>query len=227
MREHLTTYNTWVNGMVSEEDLKQAIVDLDYAGIGDVVQNALASGMDPLTVLNGLKHGLDVVGGLYHNREYFLSELFMAGETMRVALETLMPALTASSHYQAAGTIVMGSIAGDVHDFGKNIAKNLLTASGFTVHDLGVDVPPLQFVEEAERLQADVIGISAILSSTQPTSAEVVDALAARGLRGAIKVILGGTGVTQRAITEYGVDAAVNDATEGVTIIQGWVQGRA
>ncbi len=213
--------------MVSEEDLKQAIVDLDYAGIGDVVQNALASGMDPLTVLNGLKQGLDVVGGLYHNREYFLSELFMAGETMRVALETLMPALTASSHYQAAGTIVMGSIAGDVHDFGKNIAKNLLTASGFTVHDLGVDVPPLQFVEEAERLQADVIGISAILSSTQPTSAEVVDALAARGLRGAIKVILGGTGVTQRAITEYGVDAAVNDATEGVTIIQGWVQGRA
>jgi len=207
--------------------LKQAIVDLDYAGIRDVVQDALASGMDPLTVLNGLKWGLDVVGSLYHNREYFLSELFMAGETMRVALEALMPALTASSHYQAAGTIVMGSIAGDVHDFGKNIAKNLLTASGFTVHDLGVDVPPLQFVEEAVRLQADVIGISAILSSTQPTSAEVVDALAARGLRGAIKVILGGTGVTQRAITEYGVDAAVNDATEGVTIIRGWVQGRA
>jgi dimethylamine corrinoid protein len=217
----------WVNGMVSEEDLKQAIVDLNYAGISDVVKDALAADMDPLTVLDSLKRGLDVVGSLYHNREYFLSELFMAGETMRVALEALMPALAANSHYHAAGTIVMGSIAGDVHDFGKNIAKNLLTASGFTVYDLGVDVPPLQFVEEAVRVKADVIGISAILSSTQPTSAEVVDALVARGLRAAIKVILGGTGVTKRALTEYGVDAAVNDATEGVTIIQGWLQGRA
>jgi 5-methyltetrahydrofolate--homocysteine methyltransferase len=113
-----------------------------------------------------------------------------------------------------------------VHDFGKNIAKNFLTASGFTIYDLGIDVPPIKFVDEAVRVNADVIGISAILSTTQPTSTEVVDELKARGLRDKVKVILGGTGVTQRAINEYGVDAAVNDATEGVNIIKKWMMGR-
>ncbi len=176
-----------------------------------------------MTVLDSLKRGLDVVGSLYHNKEYFLSELFMAGETMRVALDVLMPALSSDLDFKDAGKIVIGSIEGDVHDFGKNIAKNLLMASGFAVYDLGVDIPPVKFVDEAVRVDADVIGISAILSSTQPTSAEVVAELKARGLRDKIRVILGGTGVAKRAIIEYGVDAAVNDATEGVNIIRGWL----
>jgi 5-methyltetrahydrofolate--homocysteine methyltransferase len=209
--------------MVSEEDLKQAIVDLNFATISDMVKEALHTGMNPMTVLDSLKRGLDVVGSLYHNKEYFLSELFMAGETMRVALDVLMPALASDLDFKDAGKIVMGSIEGDVHDFGKNIAKNLLTASGFAVYDLGVDIPPVKFVDEAVRVDADVIGISAILSSTQPTSAEVVAELKARGLRDKIRVILGGTGVAKRAIKEYGVDAAVNDATEGVNIIRGWL----
>lgn len=209
--------------MVSEEDLKQAIVDLNFATISDMVKEALHTGMDPMTVLDSLKRGLDVVGSLYHNKEYFLSELFMAGETMRVALDVLMPALASDLDFKDAGKIVIGSIEGDVHDFGKNIAKNLLTASGFAVFDLGVDIPPVKFVDEAVRVDADVIGISAILSSTQPTSAEVVAELKARGLRDKIRVILGGTGVAKRAIKEYGVDAAVNDATEGVNLIRGWL----
>ncbi len=209
--------------MVSEEDLKQAIVDLNFATISDMVKEALHTGMNPMTVLDSLKRGLDVVGSLYHNKEYFLSELFMAGETMRVALDVLMPAFSSTLDFKDAGKIVIGSIEGDVHDFGKNIAKNLLMASGFAVYDLGVDIPPVKFVDEAVRVDADVIGISTILSSTQPTSAEVVAELKARGLRDKIRVILGGTGVAKRAIIEYGVDAAVNDATEGVNIIRGWL----
>jgi 5-methyltetrahydrofolate--homocysteine methyltransferase len=212
--------------MVSEENLKQAIVDLNFSMISEIVKEALNSGMDPVTVLDSLKSGLDRVGTLYHDKEYFLSELFMAGETMRVALDTLMPALSTNSQFKELGKIVIGSIEGDVHDFGKNIAKNFLTASGFTIYDLGIDVPPIKFVDEAVRVNADVIGISAILSTTQPTSTEVVDELKARGLRDKVKVILGGTGVTQRAINEYGVDAAVNDATEGVNIIKKWMMGR-
>ena len=212
--------------MVSEENLKQAIVDLSFSMISDIVKEALNSGMDPVTVLDSLKSGLDRVGTLYHDKEYFLSELFMAGETMRVALDTLMPALSTNSQFKELGKIVIGSIKGDVHDFGKNIAKNFLTASGFTIYDLGIDVPPIKFVDEAVRVNADVIGISAILSTTQPTSTEVVDELKARGIRDKVKIILGGTGVTQRAINEYGVDAAVNDATEGVNIIKKWMMRR-
>jgi methanogenic corrinoid protein MtbC1 len=150
----------------------------------------------------------------------------MAGETMTAAMEVLMPALSKSQDFEPSeGTIVVGSIRGDVHDFGKNIAKIFLIASGFTVRDLGVDVVPSKFVDEAISMNADIIGISAILSTTQPTSKEVVDLLESRGIRSQFKVILGGTGVTDRAITEYGVDAAVNDASEGVDIIKAWLEG--
>jgi methylmalonyl-CoA mutase cobalamin-binding domain/chain len=153
----------------------------------------------------------------------------MAGETMSAAMDVLTPALAAtrSEGQEAEGTVILGSIQGDVHDFGKNIAKIFLTASGFNVHDLGVDVPPSTFVDIAIDKNADVIGISAILSATQPVSREVVNELQRRGLREQFKVILGGTGVTKRAIQEYGIDEAVNDATDGVNIIKQWLGGES
>ena len=206
------------------ENLEQAIVDLDYLDIRVKVQSAIDAGIPPLAILDSLKCGLDEVGVRYHRKEYFLSELFMAGETMEAALTVLIPVLSEEHRHGEEGVILLGSILGDVHDFGKNIAKILLAASGFTVHDLGVDVPPDRFVAEAERLHADVIGISAILSVTQPGSQAVVDALTQKGIRDQFKVILGGTGVTSRAVQEYGVDAAVNDATEGVAIIRRWMK---
>lgn len=211
--------------MADENEFKDAIIELKYEEISDMVQSALNDGCNPLEILNSLKQGLDVVGERYHNKEYFLSELFMAGETMSAAMEVLTPALAAtrSENQETEGTIVLGSIQGDVHDFGKNIAKIFLTASGFNVHDLGVDVPPSTFVDVAIDMNANVIGISAILSATQPVSQEVVNELHRRGLREQFKVILGGTGVTKRAIQEYGVDEAVNDATDGVTIIKQWL----
>lgn len=215
--------------MVDENEFKEAIIELKYDEISDLVQSALKDGRDPLEILNSLKQGLDIVGERYHNKEYFLSELFMAGETMSAAMEVLSPALTAtrSGEQETEGTVVLGSIQGDVHDFGKNIAKIFLTASGFNVHDLGVDVPPTTFVDVAIDVNADVIGISAILSATQPVSREVVNELERRGLREQYKVILGGTGVTNRAIQEYGVDEAVNDATYGVNIIKQWLGGES
>ena len=215
--------------MAEENEFKEAIIELKYDEISAMVQSALNDGCNPLEILNSLKQGLDVVGERYHNKEYFLSELFMAGETMSAAMEVLSPALAAtrSEVQEAEGTVVLGSIQGDVHDFGKNIAKIFLTASGFNVHDLGVDVPPSTFVDDAIEMNADVIGISAILSATQPVSQEVVYELQRRGLREQFKVILGGTGVTKRAIQEYGIDEAVNDATDGVNIIKQWLGGES
>lgn len=215
--------------MADENKFKEAIIELKYDDISTMVQSALNDGCNPLKILNSLKQGLDVVGERYHNKEYFLSELFMAGETMSAAMEVLTPALAAtrSEDQEAEGTVVLGSIQGDVHDFGKNIAKIFLTASGFNVHDLGVDVPPSTFVDIAIDKNADVIGISAILSATQPVSREVVNELQRRGLREQFKVILGGTGVTKRAIQEYGIDEAVNDATDGVNIIKQWLGGES
>jgi methylmalonyl-CoA mutase cobalamin-binding domain/chain len=188
-----------------------------------MVKAALGAGIPPLKILDSLKSGLDTVGELYHRREYFLSELYMAGETMQAAMEVLMPTLSKDAQSGGEGTVVIGSIQGDIHDFGKAIAKTFLTASGFTVHDLGVDVPPARFVEEALKVNADIIGVSALLSSTQPISGEVVRILEKRGVRDKFKVILGGTAVTELAVKEFGVDAAVNDATEGVRIMKRWM----
>lgn len=210
--------------MVNKEDLKQAIVDLQLLEIGDLVKTALNTGMSPVTILDGLKSGLNIVGDLYQNGEFFLSELYMAGETMGAAMKELIPILPSGSAEESTGIVVLGSIMGDIHDFGKNIVKIFLTAAGFTVHDLGVDVPPERFVEKAVAVDADFIGISAILSTTQPTSGELISLLEERGLREKFKVILGGTGVDNRAITEYGVDAAVNDATIGEKILKQWMK---
>ena len=210
--------------MVDENDLKQAIIDLKYQEIGSMVKAALEAGIPPLKMLDSLKSGLDIVGELYHKREYFLSELYMAGETMQAAMEVLMPALSKEARAGDEGVVVIGSIQGDIHDFGKALAKTFLTASGFTVYDLGVDVPPVKFVDEALKVNSDIIGISALLSSTQPLSGEVVKILKERGIRDKFKVILGGTAVTEWAIKEYGLDAAVNDATEGVRIMKRWME---
>jgi 5-methyltetrahydrofolate--homocysteine methyltransferase len=199
------------------------VVELRYTEISDIVRSALKSGSAPEKLLEELKAGLDIVGEKYHNREYFLSELYMASETMKAALEILTPLLSRADAVESEGTVVIGSISGDIHDFGKAIASSLLTASGFKVYDLGVDVSPARFVDEAVRLEADVIGVSALLSSTQPMVVEVVDELKARGLRKVFKVIMGGTGVTSRIGEGYGVDAAVNDASEGVRVIRGWM----
>ena len=217
--------------MSIKEELRRAIVDIRYEEVGSLVDDALKAGLKPLEILGELRAGLDIVGDRYQAGEYFLSQLFLAAETMKNALEVIQPLLLDERGSEPRGTIVMGSIEGDIHDFGKTIVSSLLMAAGFDVVDIGVDVPAARFVDEAERVEADVIGISALLSTTQPASKEVVEELAARGLRSRYKVILGGTGVVpEMAVDEFGVDAAVNDGVEGVKIITSWTErkgGRA
>jgi methylmalonyl-CoA mutase cobalamin-binding domain/chain len=176
--------------------------------------------------LGELREGLRVVGERYQEGEYFLSQLFLAAETMKNALEVLQPLLAAADQGESKGTIVIGSIEGDIHDFGKTIVSSLLTAEGYRIIDLGIDVPSERFAEEAEKADADVIGISALLSTTQPQSRDVVQILEKRGIRDRFRVILGGTGVVpEYALEHYGVDAAVNDGVEAVKIITEWLEG--
>ncbi|MCW3992340.1 MAG: cobalamin-dependent protein [Candidatus Bathyarchaeota archaeon] len=217
--------------MSIKEELRRAIVDIRYEEVGSLVDDALKAGLKPLEILGELRAGLDIVGDRYQAGEYFLSQLFLAAETMKNALEAIQPLLLDERGSEPRGTIVIGSIEGDIHDFGKTIVSSLLMAAGFDVVDIGVDVPAARFVDEAERVEADVIGISALLSTTQPSSKEVVEELAARGLRSRYKVILGGTVVVpEMAVEDFGVDAAVNDGVEGVKIITSWTErkgGRA
>jgi methylmalonyl-CoA mutase cobalamin-binding domain/chain len=215
----------WVVIVLGSE-LMNAVIDIRYDEIAGLVRSALDSGSDPLAVLGELREGLRVVGERYQEGEYFLSQLFLAAETMKNALEVLQPLLAAADQGESKGTIVIGSIEGDIHDFGKTIVSSLLTAEGYRIIDLGIDVPSERFAEEAEKADADVIGISALLSTTQPQSRDVVQSLEKRGIRDRFRVILGGTGVVpEYALEHYGVDAAVNDGVEAVKIITEWLEG--
>ncbi len=215
----------WVVIVLGSE-LMNAVIDIRYDEIAGLVRSALDAGSDPLDVLGELREGLRVVGERYQEGEYFLSQLFLAAETMKNALEVLQPLLAAADQGESKGTIVIGSIEGDIHDFGKTIVSSLLTAEGYRIIDLGIDVPSERFAEEAEKADADVIGISALLSTTQPQSRDVVQSLEERGIRDRFRVILGGTGVDpEYALEHYGVDAAVNDGVEAVKIITGWLEG--
>ena len=212
--------------IVLASELMNAVIDIRYDEIADLVKFALDAGSDPLDVLGELREGLRVVGERYQEGEYFLSQLFLAAETMKNALEVLQPLLASEDQGETKGTIVIGSIEGDIHDFGKIIVSSLLTAEGFNVIDLGIDVPSERFAEEAVNANADIIGISALLSTTQPQSRDVVQSLEERGIRDRFRVILGGTGVDpEYALKQYGVDAAVNDGVEAVKIITGWLEG--
>jgi 5-methyltetrahydrofolate--homocysteine methyltransferase len=202
-----------------------AVIDIRFDEIAGLVRSALDTGSKPLDILGELREGLRVVGERYQEGEYFLSQLFLAAETMKNALAVLQPLLAIADQEESKGTIVIGSIEGDIHDFGKVIVSSLLTAEGFHIVDLGIDVPSKRFVEEAEKADADVIGISALLSTTQPQSRDVVQGLKERGIRERFRVILGGTGVDpEYALEHYGVDAAVNDGVEAVKIIAGWLE---
>lgn len=211
--------------MPLKEDLRSAVVEIRYDEVGNLVEEALNDGLKPLELIDELREGLKIVGEKYNAGEYFLSELYMAAETMNTALEILRPQLLSEKEARSEGKIVIGSIEGDIHDFGKIIISSLMTASGYDVVDIGIDVPPEKFVDCAEKVGADVIGISALLSTTQPTSKKVTEELVARGLRSRYKVILGGTGVDpENAVDEFGVDAAVNDGSEGMKIISHWIE---
>ena len=209
------------------EKVKQGVINFEYNEIEDYVKNALKSDLKPHEVIEVLREGLKIVGDNYQNGTYFLSELYLSSETMNHALDTLKPHLNTKEgeRESAMGKAVIGSIQGDIHDFGKTIIASLLNAAGVEIYDIGIDVPPKKFVSEALRVGASIIGISALLSTTQPLSKEVGDILKDKGLRDKFKVILGGSGVDPAvAVERFGVDAAVNDGAEGIEIILSWLR---
>jgi methanogenic corrinoid protein MtbC1 len=173
-------------------------------------------------IAKGLKPGLDDVGARYEKGEYFLSELLYAGEIMTGLFEVLKPHMKQGDMEQT-GTILLGTVRGDMHDIGKNIFGMMAQFSGFKVHDIGVDANPEKFVEETKKTGAGIVGMSTLLTSTLPEVKIVLDRLREAGIREKVKVIIGGNAVTKQFAQEIGVDAAALDAVEGVEICKKWV----
>jgi 5-methyltetrahydrofolate--homocysteine methyltransferase len=173
---------------------------------------ALAAGIAPADVLRGgLIAGMSVVGEAFRSREIFLPDVLLAAKAMQAGLDVLRPHLAAGG-VPTAGRVVLGTVRGDLHDIGKNLVGILLGGAGFDVMDLGVDVSAERFVDAAVERRADVIGVSALLTTTMTGMKDVVALVRARGLAGRVKVIVGGAPVTEAFAREIGADGYAYDA---------------
>lgn len=203
--------------------LRECIINLDIDGIKQACQGALAAGISPIkAVTEGMAKGMDVVGEKYEAGEYFLAELIMAGEVMKEGMKILEPYLKGAK-VQKLGEIVLGTVKGDLHDIGKNIVATLLSAAGFEVIDLGVDVPAERFLEIVYTRKPDILGMSALLSVTMPEMENVIKELEKARQRDKVKVIVGGAPLTEEYAKKIGADAYAPDAVSGVNICKKWV----
>lgn len=206
------------------ENIAAALSELENSGkIKKLVNEAVSNGI-PVTdiVERGLRIGLDSVGKRYEAGEYFLSELLFAAALMNDALEILEPRLRLEEA-EKKGIIVIGTVRGDMHDIGKNIFKMFAQATGFEVHDLGVDVEPETFIEKLKETDAEILGLSTLLTTTRGEMRNVLEQLSEAGIRDRVKVLLGGNAVTKGFAREIAADEAALDVVEGIEICKKWV----
>jgi 5-methyltetrahydrofolate--homocysteine methyltransferase len=198
----------------------EAVADLDIDGVASWVQGALQAGAEPRAVLNhGLSAGMRVVGERFEGGEYYLTDLVLAGEVMKLGLAPLEPLLKATD-VSGKGTVVLATVKGDIHEIGRDLVGTMLQASGFEVVDLGADVPATRIVEAVREHGAGVVGLSVLLTPMVGQILTVIEALTETGLRPQVKVIVGGACTTPRLAEEMGCDAHGRDAVAAVRICE-------
>lgn len=208
------------------EEMTKAVI----AGLPDkareLANEALHAGIDPLAAIEqGFKPGMDVVGEGFARGELFIPDLMMSSKAMQEAIAVLEPEMMKrKQHLQTLGKVVIGTVQGDIHEIGKTLVATILAANGFEVHDLGVDVSPQQFVNAVREVNADVVGLSALLTTTMLNQEAVILTLKEAGLRDQLKVIIGGVPASPEWAKEIGADAYAENATEAVEVVKGLVQ---
>jgi methanogenic corrinoid protein MtbC1 len=205
--------------------LADAIVALDKNTALDAANQALEAGTDPLTLVDEARVGLEEVGHKFDCGDYFLMELMRAAQIFQSVADVINPAIVERyGGVTTTGKVVMGTVAGDIHDLGKNIVKILLECRGAEVIDLGVDVPAVKFVDAVREHQPDVVGMSALLTASVSEMNRNVEALEAAGLRDEAKIIVGGGIVGEIDRTNLKADFATVDANAGVRQIEQWIK---
>lgn len=198
--------------------LKEALIDFDIEGIVPLAQEALHAGEDPLVLIKNLTEGIQFIGEQFERGELFLSQMVMAAETMKAALEILDPVISKDHSRKSEGKIVIGTVEGDIHDIGKNLVKTILVTNGFEVEDLGVDVPTKAFVEKVREAKPDILAISALLTTTMDQIEEIIKALKATDLRDNVKIIVGGAPIKPEWAKEIGADGYAPDMVKTVAV---------
>ncbi|MDD2486449.1 MAG: corrinoid protein [bacterium] len=197
-------------------EISEALLVGNAAKVKELVEKALGEGISPKDIIQqGLIPGMNVVGTKFKNNEYYVPEVLIAARAMHAGLDIVKP-LLADSGIEPTGRVAIGTVKGDLHDIGKNLVAMMLEGAGFEVNDLGIDVTADKFVEAAKDGSAEVIAMSALLTTTMPSMADTIKALEAAGLRDKVKVMIGGAPVTQNYADEIGADGYSSDAASAV-----------
>jgi len=204
------------------KDLVKALADLKEQEVIKIVEDRLKAKEDPLKILEDARKGMEIVGNRFASSEYFIPDLVYSGEILKSVTEMVKPKLTKGAESKKLGKIVFGTVAGDIHDIGKDIVVFMLDVNGFEVYDLGVDVPAQKFVEKIKETGAAIVGLSGFLTLAFDSMKKTVEAIKAAGFRDKVKVMIGGGQITEEVRKYTGADAYGKDAVAGVTLAKKW-----
>jgi len=197
------------------DDLKRAVIEFDEDLAREASNRALAEGVDAYeAIMDGLAAGMEVVGQLFEDQEYFVPEVLMSADALYAGLDILKPHISQDDARKVKGQVVLGVVQGDVHDIGKNLVKMMFEIAGFTVHDLGVDVPLDKFVEEQLRTDSDILCLSAMMTTTMMGMKPVIEAVKAKNPK--VKVLVGGAPLTSEVAAKLGADGYSDNANNAV-----------
>jgi methanogenic corrinoid protein MtbC1 len=211
--------------MIDTAELKQIVGELDEDSVKKTLDQFLASnptGEDARKMVEACQQGMEIVGGKFESGEYFVGDLIFAGELLTSCIEKLKP-LLGSGGNETRGTIVLGTVSGDIHDIGKNIFRGMAEAAGFKVVDIGIDQSPDAFVNAVKEHKPQVVGFSGVLTLSIDSMKRTVEALKGAGLREGVKIMIGGNAVNQEACTHTGADAWSKNAAEAVKTCGSWI----
>jgi methanogenic corrinoid protein MtbC1 len=204
--------------MENMDELAQSLRDLDEKKVYDLVEEKIKKDVPAMEIVQSCNDGMVAIGELFSTGKYFISQLIFSAEILKAVMKRLEPLLQGVKSGPSAGRVIIGTVKGDIHDIGKNIAITLLRGSGFEVTDLGVDVPSEKFIAALKETGARVLGMSALLNFTYPEMKHVVEEVAKAGLQDRVKIIIGGTPVNEQVRQFTGADYYAADAIAGVNI---------
>ncbi|MHA2035022.1 MAG: cobalamin B12-binding domain-containing protein [Promethearchaeota archaeon] len=204
------------------EIIKNSIINLDFAGAEKAANDAMNKGISPIEAIESIGNALDIAGEKFENMEYFLPELVVAGEIAKETMKIIEPFIN-SEMRESKGKIILATVDGDIHDIGKNVVNVLLTAAGFEVIDLGVNVPTDQIIEAVRMNKPHILGLSTLITITMVEMEKIINKLIENDLRNNLKIIVGGSPVSDEYAMKIGADHRAVDAVEGVNKCRQWM----
>ncbi len=207
------------------QKLIDAIADMREDEALEEVREMVESGTPPVDILDDVRAAMDIVGQRFEEGVYFLPELMLAGEMMNEIMAVIKPGLAESTTKESLGKVIIGTVAGDIHDIGKDIVSFMLNVNGFDVLDLGVDVPAEKFTEAIKDFQPQVVGLSGFLTLTYDVMKDTIEAIKAAGLRDGVKIMIGGGQMDDQVKTYTGADAYGKNAMAAVKLAKDWIGG--